>query len=96
MLQFTRVVRTPHSERHLLREDDRDLGALDLHFLPEHKVAGSLVLFDGAPTDETSVAALLTAIDERLLPDTAMSDGDITFTVTVGRVLATFRPNPEG
>ena len=94
-IQFARVLRTPHSERYLLSEGEREFAALDLHYLADSRIAGTLVLFDGAATDETAVARLLRLIDEQLLPDASIENGDIVFTVVVGRMLATFRPQQE-
>lgn len=94
-IQFTRVLRTPHSERFLLIEDRREFAALDLHYLADGHVAGTLILFDGAAADEASVGRLLSQIDDQLLPEASIESGEIAFTVVVGRVLATFRPQQE-
>lgn len=88
---FVRVLRTPHSERHLLRRDGSDFAALDLHYLLEGTVQATLVLFEGSGVEEPEVPEVLTLIDEVLLPEVQLDQNNLIFTVVVGRVLGSFQ-----
>src|SRR5688572_16401158 len=90
-LTFSRVLRTPHSERHLLRRDGADFAALDLHYLLDGTVQATLVVFEGSGVEEADVPELLTHIDEVLLPEVQMDHKNLFFTVVVGRVLGAFQ-----
>src|SRR4051812_8001430 len=88
---FVRVLRTPHSERHLLRRDGADFAALDLHYLVDGTVQATLIVFEGSSCTESDVPELLTLIDEILLPEVQMDHEDLFFTVVIGRVLGAFQ-----
>lgn len=90
-IEFVRALRTPGSERFLLQTEGRDAGAVDLHFLPAGGVAGTVVLLDDGPVTDDEVPALLTRIDEQLLPDATL-DRNVFFTVVRGRVVGSFQP----
>jgi hypothetical protein len=87
---FVRLLRTPSSERFLLQLADRDAAVLDLHYLGDHTVQASLLVYDGAGLGESDVPALLERIDEILLPEVRLDDKTLTFTVAVGRVLGAY------
>jgi hypothetical protein len=87
---FARLLRTPSSERYALQNDAGDFASLDLHYLPDATVQGTLVLFEGAGIIEEDVADLLHHIDEVLLPEVRLDQRNLTFTVVVGRVLGAF------
>lgn len=95
-IEVTRVLRTPHSERFLLHRKDQDFAAVDLHYLVNGTVAGTVVLWEAEDSSEGAVAALLTWIDERLLPDVDLGDKNLTLTVVVGKVLGSFVPTVTG
>ena len=95
MTSFVRVVRTPSSERHLLRRDGSDFAALDLHYLSDGTVQATLILFDGSGFDEGDLPDLLTEIDELLLPEVRLDEHNLVFTVAVGRVLGAFSALPD-
>jgi hypothetical protein len=88
---FVRVLRTPSSERHILRRLSADFAALDLHYLPDGAVQATLVLFEGSGVDEETIPDLLTLIDEILLPEVRMDQKNLFFTVVIGRVLGAFQ-----
>ena len=91
-----RIVRTPSSERHILLDDKRrEFAALELHYLPDGKVAGTLILFEDSKYPEAQVPALLEQIDDELLPEASLSAHNLSFTVVVGRVLGSFVPDTE-
>lgn len=90
---IVRVLRTPHSERFILRDKGVDFGALDIHFRPNGMADGTLILFDESRASEEQVAELLSQIDERMLPDVSVEKKSLAFTVVVGRVLGAFVPH---
>ena len=90
-----RVLRTPHSERFILAAGGKDFAALELHYLTGNKVDGTLIVFDEAMVPEDQVPAILEKIDDQLLPDVAVADLNLTFTVVYGRVLGAFQSSGE-
>ena len=89
-IRFVRVLRTASSERYILQHDDQDFAAVDLHFLDNHKVAATLILLPGEAVANDDVAALITEIDETLLPEQNCKSGDLMFTVVRGEAEGTF------
>lgn len=92
---FVRLLRTPTSERFLLQHEDRDAAVLDLHYLGDHTVQCSLLVYEGAGIDESEIPALLERIDEILLPEVRLDDKTLTFSVAMGRVIGAFHASPE-
>lgn len=91
-VQYVRLLRTPSSERFLLRRSGQDIAALDLHYLATGNVTGTLIVFEGAGVADADAGDLLTDIDEVLLPEVSLDTGKLTFTLVVGRVLGAFEP----
>ena len=89
-VDFIRSLRTPSSERFILKDAGGDIGALDLHYLRDGTVQATLILIEAAGTPESQVPALLTHIDEVLLPEVSLDDRKLVFTVVMGRVLGAF------
>jgi len=91
-LIVTRTLRTAHSERFLLAEPGApaECAVLDVHYLANGTVRGTVVVFEGAGVSEADVPALLQRIDEQLLPDVQLDDATLEFTVVVGRVLGAY------
>jgi len=87
---FVRLLRTPSSERFLLQHDGQDVAVLDLHYLGDHTVQASLLIYDGAGIGDDDIPALLERIDEMLLPEVRLDDKTLTFTVAMGRVLGAY------
>lgn len=87
---IVRLLRTPSSERLLLRRDGSDFASLDLHYLPSGAVHGTLVVFDDTWVKEGDVPELLTKIDEFLLPEVSLDSKNLTFTVVSGHVWGAF------
>lgn len=87
---FTRLLRTASSERYALQSESGDVAALDLHYLHDLTVQGTLTVFDGAGVLEEDIPDLLHHIDEVLLPEVRLDQRNLTFTVTIGRVLGAF------
>jgi len=94
-LYFSRTVRTESSERFLIHPDGgHDAAALELHYLGDQRVVGTLILLDERVFPESKVPELLKEIDERLLPDVSIEDGKLSFTVVAGHIVGTFFPHP--
>jgi hypothetical protein len=89
-LHWQRTLRTPNSERFLGLEQGREVAAVDLHHLPSGAVAGTVVLLDHRKWSDDEVTALLAALDEDFLPDVDLAQGNLTFTVVLGRVIGNF------
>ncbi len=87
---LTRTLRTPYSERFLLSDGDGDFAALDIHYLLDGKVNATLTLFESAKVSEAEVPALLSQIDDMLLPDVSVEENNLIFTVVKGKVLGAF------
>ena len=95
-LLVTRTLRTAHSERLLLAQPgaDTECAVVDLHYLPNGTVRGTVVVFEGAGVSEDDVPTLLQQIDEQLLPDVQLDDATLEFTVVMGSVLGAFARTP--
>jgi len=89
-LTFLRTLRTQASERFLIQEDGQEIAALELHYVGERRVAGTLICFESSRLSDDRISSLLTTIDELLLPDVTLDSGEVTFTVVVGRTLGAF------
>lgn len=92
---FCRALRTPSSERFVLQQDGRDFGAVDLHYLANGTVAGTVVIFEDAGINDSQISDLLKSIDETLLPDVSLHDENLVFTVVRGRVVGSFTPQAD-
>ena len=91
-LHFDRLLRTASSERFMLRREERAIAALELHYLSNGKVDGTLILFEEAKVSEDQIPVLLQEIDRRLLPEVSVAEGSLFFTVVIGRVHGSFEP----
>lgn len=89
-LQWKRTLRTSSSERFLATRDGKDAAAVDLHYLANGTVAGTVILLRDAGWQETEIPALLQSLDEEFLPDVDLEHGTLTYTVVRGEVLGNF------
>ena len=89
--QLVRVLRTAASERYLLQKrPDETVGALDLHYLGDGGVSGTVALFENSGVGEDGIAKLLKHIDEMLLPENGSETRTVSFTVVTGRVIGSY------
>jgi hypothetical protein len=93
-IDFVRTLRTASSERFILRREEQPIGALELHYLPNGKADGTLILFEEMKIPETDIPDILKQIDDQLLPDLAAKEQNIFFTVVIGKVHGSFEPHP--
>ena len=90
----TRILRTPHSERFVLRRTNGgEFAALELHYLSDGTVAGTLILFEEAKVAESEIPEILRSIDDDLLPEVSVAQHNLSFTVVTGRVIGSFVPD---
>lgn len=89
-LATIRVLRTPASERFLVLNEGQDIAALDLHFLTDGRVAGTLSIFENTGIQEAEIESILKYLDHALLPDVSVEDGNLVFTVLIGKVIGNF------
>jgi hypothetical protein len=86
-LTWKRTLRTPSSERFLALHQDQDVAAVDLHYLANGTIAGTVIILKGSGLDESNIEQLLSALDDDFLPDVDLERGNLTYTVVLGEVL---------
>jgi hypothetical protein len=86
-LSWKRTLRTPSSERFLAQRGGDDVAAVDLHYLTNGTVAGTVIILKGSGLDESNIQGLLSSFDEEFLPDVDLAEGNLTYTVVLGEVL---------
>lgn len=89
-LTWKRTLRTAASERLLAQREGADVAAVDLHYLPNGTVAGTVIVLEDSGLAEADVPALLEQLDEEFLPDVDLDRGNLNFTVVIGRVLGNY------
>ncbi len=90
MVIWKRTLRTPSSERLLGRRDGREAMAVDLHYLPDGTVSGTVILLKDSGLTEADIPKLLMELDDEFLPDVDLKEGNLVFTVVLGEVLGSF------
>ena len=68
MICWKRTLRTAYSERFLAQRVGKDVAAVDLHYLANGTVAGTVILLKEAGWKESDVPALLGSLDEDFPP----------------------------
>ncbi len=93
-MKLIRTFRTMTSERFLVqKKEGQDSAAVDLHYLADGHVAGTVFLFEHAGIEDAEVPQFLHHIDEALLPWVSLEDRTLTFTVVRGHVVGDFQPD---
>jgi hypothetical protein len=95
MIQWKRVLRSPSSERFLAHRDNKDAAAVDLHYLQDGTVSGTVIILEGSGLDESNIPELLHSLDDEFLPGVDLGSGLLTFTIVVGRVLGNYEATEE-
>ena len=93
MITWKRTLRTPSSDRFLALKDGKDAAAVDLHYLANGTVAGTVILLKESNWKDEDVPVLLKSFDEDFLPDVDLAHGTLTYTVVMGEVLGNFEAN---
>jgi hypothetical protein len=96
MITWKRTLKTLTSERFLATRNGNDVAAVDLHYLGNGSVAGTLVLLKDAGWKEAQIPDLLKSLDEDFLPDVSLQDGNLMYTVVIGEIVGNFEGRPEG
>jgi hypothetical protein len=86
-LTWKRTLRTASSERFLALRNGADAAAVDLHYLVNGTVAGTVILLKGSGLDESNIQQLLSSLDDEFLPDVDLDHGNLSYTVVIGEVL---------
>jgi hypothetical protein len=94
MFTWKRTLRTSTSERFLAVVDGREIATVDLHYLANGTVAGTVCVLDEAAASDESIPDLLASLDEEMLPGVEMDRGNLYYTVVVGRVVGTYEAQP--
>ena len=95
MIVWKRTLRTSSSERLLATRDGKDVAAVDLHYLANGTVSGTVILLKEAGWKEADIPKLLQSLDEDFLPDVDLSSGTLTYTVVVGELLGNFEATSD-
>lgn len=90
MINWKRTLRTASSERFLATHDGQDAAAVDLHYLANGTVSGTVILLKNAGWKEDYIPKLLQALDEDFLPDVDLERGTLTYTVVMAEVVGNF------
>lgn len=90
MIVWKRTLRTSSSERLLATRDNQDVAAVDLHYLANGTVSGTVIVLKEAGWKEADIPRLLQSLDEAFLPEVDLSSGTLTFTVVMGELLGNF------
>lgn len=95
MIVWKRTLRTTSSERFLAQKDGKDAAAVDLHYLANGAVTGTVILLREAGWTEDDIPKLLASLDEDFLPDVDLASGTLTYTVVQGDVLGNYQASTE-
>ncbi len=88
--QPNRIYRKKVASPFLAQREGKDVAAVDLHYLANGTVAGTVILLKEAGWKESDVPALLGSLDEDFLPDVDLDHGNLNYTVVIGEVLGNF------
>jgi hypothetical protein len=89
-ITWKRTLRTTSSERFLAQREGRDSAAVDLQYLANGTIAGTVILLKDAGWNESDVPALLSSLDEDFLPDVDLDHGNLNYTVVIGELLGNY------
>ena len=95
MIVWKRTLRTSSSERLLATRDGKDVAAVDLHYLANGTVSGTVILLKEAGWKDSDIPRLLQSLDEDFLPEVDLSSGTLTYTVVVGELLGNFEATAD-
>ena len=90
MITWKRTLRTTSSERFLAFRNTTEVAAVDLHYLANGTVTGTVILLKSADWKEADIQPLLSSLDEDFLPDVDLAQGSLTYTVVTGEVLGNY------
>ncbi|MBX3403413.1 MAG: hypothetical protein KF699_08390 [Phycisphaeraceae bacterium] len=97
MIKWKRTLRTASSERFIAVQDSDpsrpEVAAVDLHYLHDGTVSGTVVLLRGGGETwtEDRIPDLLASLDEEFLPDVDLARGNLLYTVVMGDVVGSYQ-----
>lgn len=94
-LIWKRTLRTTSSERFLAMRDDKEAAAIDLHYLDNGTVSGTVILLKVVDWKQDNIQQLLSGFDEDFLPGVDLAHHTLTYTVIMGEVLGNFEAHTE-
>jgi hypothetical protein len=94
-ITWKRLVRTLSSERFIAVRDGQDVAAVDVHYLGNGHVTGTVFLFSAAGWREADVEPLLRSLDDTMLPDVDVDEGSLSYTVVHGDVWGQFEATKD-
>jgi hypothetical protein len=92
---WRRTLRTPSSERFLAFENDKEVAAIDLHFLANGTISGTVILLRASGLNEGDIHKLLTSFDGDFLSDFDLKHGVLTYTVVLGDLLGNYEATDD-
>jgi hypothetical protein len=95
IFSWKRTLHSASSERFLAQVNSEDVAAVDLHYLKNGIVAGTVILLKNYPWDEEKIKALLRSLDEDYLPDVNLKEGSLIYTVVIGEVLTNYQAEEQ-
>lgn len=95
MVNWKRTLRTSSSERFLAQREGKDAIAVDLHYLANQTVSGSVIVLKDSGITEDDIPKLLSQLDDEFLPDVDLNEGNLVFTVVIGEVVGSFEATEE-
>jgi hypothetical protein len=90
-LLWQRSLRTPNSERFIANNSGREAAVIDLHYLGDGTVAGTVILLEGGGIAPEQIPEFLQRLDDELLPGVDLGSGNLQFSVVQGRFLGNFQ-----
>ena len=94
-LIWKRTLRTTSSERFLAMRDGKDVAAIDLHYLANGTVAGTVILLKDAGLKEEDIQKLLSSFDEDFLPEVDLAHHTLNYTVVMGEILGNYEAHQD-
>ncbi len=94
-LIWKRTLRTTSSERFLALHQGQDAAAVDLHYLANGTIAGTVIILKNSGIKDEDIPALLSALDDEYLPDVDLCHGNLTYTVVRGDVIGNWEAAEE-
>lgn len=94
-ISWKRTLRTPSSERFLAQRNGDDVAAIDLHYLGNGSVAGTVILLKSSGLQEADLQSLLSDFDDEFLPDVDLGHGNLVYTVVIGECLGNWEASAE-
>jgi hypothetical protein len=94
-LTWKRTLRTPSSERFLAMHQGKEAAAVDLHYLPQGTIAGTVIILKQSGIKEEEIPLLLSSLDDEFLPDVDLSQGNLSYTVVMGELLGNWQAEDE-